>query len=47
MILLPTNKSIDSNTISAGEDNIRIILNAIYSLKFYYEQASNEETQFN
>ena len=39
-----TNESIDSNTISAGEDNIRIILNAIYSLKFYYEEASHKET---
>lgn len=28
---------IDSNTISAGEDNIRIILNALFSLKFYFE----------
>ena len=38
------NEGVDSNTISAGEDNIRIILNAIYSLKFYYEEASNKET---
>lgn len=28
---------IDSNTISAGEDNIRIILNALFSLKFYFK----------
>ncbi len=28
---------IDSNTISAGEDNIRIILNALFSLKFYFQ----------
>lgn len=28
---------VDSNTISAGEDNIRIILNALFSLKFYFE----------
>lgn len=28
---------VDSNTISAGEDNIRIILNALYCLKYYYE----------
>lgn len=28
---------IDSNTISAGEDNLLIILNALVSLRYYYE----------
>jgi hypothetical protein len=32
-----TNESIDSNTISAGEDNIFIILNALISLKYYFQ----------
>lgn len=33
-----TNKDgIDSNTISAGEDNLLIILSAIYSAKYYFE----------
>jgi len=35
---------IDSNTISAGEDNIYIILTALNSLKYYYE---SQETQLN
>jgi hypothetical protein len=32
-----TNAGIDSNTISAGEDNIFIILNALISLKYYFQ----------
>lgn len=32
---------IDSNTISAGEDNIFIILTALVSLKFYYESINS------
>lgn len=30
-------KGVDSNTISAGEDNLYIILSAILSLKYYYD----------
>lgn len=37
---------VDSNTISAGEDNIRIILNAIYSLKFYFEQSQKDNIEY-
>lgn len=32
---------IDSNTISAGEDNLNIILTALISLKYYYESVSS------
>ncbi|WP_088227770.1 AAA family ATPase [Desulfosporosinus sp. FKB] len=32
-----THDGIDSNTISAGEDNLFIIITAIVSLKYYYE----------
>lgn len=32
---------IDSNTISAGEDNLYIIITAIVSLKYYYESISS------
>lgn len=37
-----TIEGVDSNTISAGEDNIRIILNAIYSLKYYFKNINGE-----
>lgn len=36
-------KGIDSNTISAGEDNIMIILTALVSLKYHFESCNNEE----
>lgn len=32
-----TTRGIDSNTISAGEDNLYIILSALESLKYYYQ----------
>lgn len=35
-----TSQGIDSNTISAGEDNLYIILSALESLKYYYETLS-------
>lgn len=35
-------KGIDSNTISAGEDNLMIILNALYSLKYFAESLKPE-----
>lgn len=35
---------VDSNTISAGEDNIRIILKALYSLKQYYQSRFSSST---
>lgn len=35
-------EGIDSNTISAGEDNLLIILNSLISLKYYYEYYSSE-----
>ena len=34
-------EDIDSNTISAGEDNLSIILTALISLKYYYESISS------
>lgn len=38
-----TNKAgVDSNTISAGEDNLFIILTALVSLEFYYESINSE-----
>ncbi len=33
---------IDSNTISAGEDNLLILLNALVSLRYYYENITSE-----
>lgn len=36
-------KGIDSNTISAGEDNLFIILTAIVSLKYYYESIESQK----
>ncbi len=39
-------KGIDSNTISAGEDNLLIIITAIVSLKYYFESInSNKEIE--
>lgn len=35
---------IDSNTISAGEDNLYILLAAIVSLKYYYESITSQKT---
>lgn len=37
-------EGIDSNTISAGEDNLYIILTAIISLKYYYESINSRNT---
>lgn len=37
-------EGIDSNTISAGEDNLFIILTALVSLKYYYENISHTKT---
>lgn len=36
-------EGIDSNTISAGEDNVMIILTALVSLKYHFESCSNQE----
>ncbi|MDD3469836.1 MAG: AAA family ATPase [Thermoguttaceae bacterium] len=36
-------EGIDSNTISAGEDNLFIILTALVSLKYYYESLKNPD----
>ena len=39
-------EGIDSNTVSAGEDNLFIILTALESLKYYYESIdSNNESE--
>lgn len=39
-----TNKTgIDSNTISAGEDNLFIIITALVSLQYYYESIKSEK----
>lgn len=38
-------EGIDSNTISAGEDNIMIILTALVSLKYYYNNISNKDNE--
>ncbi len=35
-------QGIDSNTISSGEDNVYIILNALESLKYYYEHVKKD-----
>lgn len=35
-------EGVDSNTISSGEDNLSIILTAIYSLVYYYNSANNK-----
>ena len=40
-----TNKNgVDSNTISAGEDNILIVLTALISLKYYFETLTQTES---
>ena len=38
-----SNEGIDSNTISAGEDNLLIILTSLWSLKYHYEFCTNEQ----
>ena len=35
------NKSVDSNTISDGEDNLHTILRALVSLKYYFESVNS------
>ena len=37
-------EGVDSNTISAGEDNLYIILHALMSLRYYYESITSEKT---
>lgn len=37
-------EGIDSNTISAGEDNLHIILTALVSLEYYYKSISSSKT---
>ena len=37
-------EGIDSNTISAGEDNLSIIIMALISLKYYYESITPQRT---
>lgn len=36
-------EGVDSNTISAGEDNLYIILHALMSLRYYYESITSEK----
>ncbi len=36
---------VDSNTISAGEDNLLIILTALVSLKYYFENITREKNE--
>lgn len=36
-------EGVDDNTISAGEDNILIILNALFSLKMYFEALASSD----
>ncbi len=38
------NEAIDSNTISAGEDNLLIILTALVSLRYYYESIDSKNS---
>lgn len=38
------NEGIDSNTISAGEDNLYIILTALESLKYYYQSIESHNS---
>lgn len=38
-------EGIDSNTISAGEDNLNIILTALVSLQYYYESLVSSENE--
>ncbi len=37
-------EGVDSNTISAGEDNLNIILTALVSLKYYYNSITSNNT---
>lgn len=37
-------EGIDSNTVSAGEDNLFIILTALISLKYYYESINSDDS---
>lgn len=37
-------EGIDSNTISAGEDNLLILLNALVSLRYYYENINSSRS---
>lgn len=37
-------EGIDSNTVSAGEDNLFIILTAIVSLKYYYKSINSDDS---
>lgn len=37
-------QGVDSNTISAGEDNLSIILTALVSLKYYYDSIESHNT---
>lgn len=37
-------EGIDSNTISAGEDNLFVILNALYSAKYYSSVTNNKQS---
>lgn len=37
-------EGIDSNTVSAGEDNLYIILTALESLKYYYDNIDSQNT---
>lgn len=37
-----TEEGVDSNTVSAGEDNLYIILSALESLKYYYENIDSK-----
>lgn len=39
-------KGYDSNTISAGEDNLMIILTAVYSLKYYADSLKDEYKEY-
>lgn len=39
-----TEDGIDSNTISAGEDNLFILLTALVSLRYYYENIESQNT---
>lgn len=40
-----TKDGVDSNTISAGEDNLLIILTALVSLKYYFENITREKNE--
>lgn len=40
-------KGVDSNTISAGEDNLFIIITALVSLKYYYDNIKSHNNDMN